>query len=224
MLRSAAKNFASVWVIADPNDYGRVHSALTAGTTMSTCAGCSPERRTRTRRRTTRRSRRGSRASAATSSRRRSSCRSSARSRCATAKIPGRRRRSTSSGRRRARRTDAARRQGAFVQQSAGPRGRAAGGRSVLDRDGVRDREAHDAVRARRRHDGARRVQEGAGLRPRLGLRLGDRVHGAGRRRDRERRGEPLRRMRRGAGVQRGRDRDPRPQEEPARPRRPHRA
>src|SRR6516164_2686469 len=31
MLRSAAKNFASVWVIADPNDYGRVHSALTAG-------------------------------------------------------------------------------------------------------------------------------------------------------------------------------------------------
>jgi phosphoribosylaminoimidazolecarboxamide formyltransferase/IMP cyclohydrolase len=30
MLRSAAKNFASVWVIADPNDYGRVHSALHA--------------------------------------------------------------------------------------------------------------------------------------------------------------------------------------------------
>ena len=30
MLRSAAKNFASVWVIADPNDYGRVHSALQA--------------------------------------------------------------------------------------------------------------------------------------------------------------------------------------------------
>ena len=30
MLRSAAKNFDSVWVIADPNDYGRVHSALQA--------------------------------------------------------------------------------------------------------------------------------------------------------------------------------------------------
>jgi phosphoribosylaminoimidazolecarboxamide formyltransferase/IMP cyclohydrolase len=31
MLRSAAKNFASVWVIADPDDYERVHSALDAG-------------------------------------------------------------------------------------------------------------------------------------------------------------------------------------------------
>ncbi len=31
MLRSAAKNFASVWVVADPNDYERVHSALDAG-------------------------------------------------------------------------------------------------------------------------------------------------------------------------------------------------
>jgi phosphoribosylaminoimidazolecarboxamide formyltransferase/IMP cyclohydrolase len=31
MLRSAAKNFASVWVIADPDDYGRVYSALEAG-------------------------------------------------------------------------------------------------------------------------------------------------------------------------------------------------
>ena len=31
MLRSAAKNFASVWVIADPDDYERVHSALRAG-------------------------------------------------------------------------------------------------------------------------------------------------------------------------------------------------
>src|SRR5215471_16944496 len=30
MLRSAAKNFASVWVIADPDDYGRVLSALNA--------------------------------------------------------------------------------------------------------------------------------------------------------------------------------------------------
>ena len=28
MLRSAAKNFASVWVIADPDDYQRVHAAL----------------------------------------------------------------------------------------------------------------------------------------------------------------------------------------------------
>jgi phosphoribosylaminoimidazolecarboxamide formyltransferase/IMP cyclohydrolase len=28
MLRSAAKNFASVWVIADPDDYSRVHAAL----------------------------------------------------------------------------------------------------------------------------------------------------------------------------------------------------
>jgi phosphoribosylaminoimidazolecarboxamide formyltransferase/IMP cyclohydrolase len=31
MLRSAAKNFASVWVIADPNDYERVHGALVDG-------------------------------------------------------------------------------------------------------------------------------------------------------------------------------------------------
>jgi phosphoribosylaminoimidazolecarboxamide formyltransferase/IMP cyclohydrolase len=31
MLRSAAKNFESVWVIADPNDYPRVLSALKAG-------------------------------------------------------------------------------------------------------------------------------------------------------------------------------------------------
>src|SRR5690348_1533148 len=31
MLRSAAKNFAAVWVIADPDDYPRVLSALTAG-------------------------------------------------------------------------------------------------------------------------------------------------------------------------------------------------
>jgi phosphoribosylaminoimidazolecarboxamide formyltransferase/IMP cyclohydrolase len=31
MLRSGAKNFASVWVIADPDDYERVHSALDAG-------------------------------------------------------------------------------------------------------------------------------------------------------------------------------------------------
>jgi phosphoribosylaminoimidazolecarboxamide formyltransferase/IMP cyclohydrolase len=31
MLRSAAKNFASVWVVADPGDYGRVLAALHAG-------------------------------------------------------------------------------------------------------------------------------------------------------------------------------------------------
>jgi phosphoribosylaminoimidazolecarboxamide formyltransferase/IMP cyclohydrolase len=31
MLRSAAKNFASVWVVADPNDYKRVHAALVSG-------------------------------------------------------------------------------------------------------------------------------------------------------------------------------------------------
>lgn len=31
MLRSAAKNFASVWVIADPNDYERVQAAIHAG-------------------------------------------------------------------------------------------------------------------------------------------------------------------------------------------------
>jgi phosphoribosylaminoimidazolecarboxamide formyltransferase / IMP cyclohydrolase len=31
MLRSAAKNFASVWVIADPSDYERVHAALVSG-------------------------------------------------------------------------------------------------------------------------------------------------------------------------------------------------
>jgi phosphoribosylaminoimidazolecarboxamide formyltransferase/IMP cyclohydrolase len=31
MLRSAAKNFASVWVVADPDDYGRVLAALRAG-------------------------------------------------------------------------------------------------------------------------------------------------------------------------------------------------
>src|SRR6185436_20088666 len=31
MLRSAAKNFAAVWVIADPQDYPRVLSAIAAG-------------------------------------------------------------------------------------------------------------------------------------------------------------------------------------------------
>jgi phosphoribosylaminoimidazolecarboxamide formyltransferase/IMP cyclohydrolase len=31
MLRSAAKNFASVWVVVDPNDYARVSAALHAG-------------------------------------------------------------------------------------------------------------------------------------------------------------------------------------------------
>jgi len=31
MLRSAAKNFASVWVIVDPNDYNRVLASLHAG-------------------------------------------------------------------------------------------------------------------------------------------------------------------------------------------------
>ena len=55
MLRSAAKNFESVWVVADPNDYPRVLvGAPRQRRRRAISAGCSPARSTRTRRRTTR--------------------------------------------------------------------------------------------------------------------------------------------------------------------------
>ena len=65
MLRSAAKNFASVTTVVDPADYSeRARGRSPRRTTISTSAGGSRRRCSSTRRRTTRRSRRGSPASA----------------------------------------------------------------------------------------------------------------------------------------------------------------
>ncbi len=163
MLRSAAKNFASVWVVADPDDYERVHSALDAGdddlelrrilagkafahTAAYDAAIASWFARER-----------GDKfpQEIVVAFERAQSLR--------YGENPGPvgrvLRRAAGGG---PRWTDAARREGAFVQQPAGPRGRAARRRSVHDGDGVRHREAYVAVRARGRRERARRVQEGA--------------------------------------------------------------
>ena len=98
MLRSAAKNFESVWVVVDPDDYTRVLAAL--GAQRQRSRPSTPARRegVRAHRRVRRaRSPRGSPSSARRSFRRRSSSRSSARNRCATARIPDRPPRSTPS-------------------------------------------------------------------------------------------------------------------------------
>ena len=205
MLRSAAKNFASVWVVVDPDDYARVLAALRRERRRPRPAPAARGEGVRAHRGVRRRDRRrGSRRSAATSSRRRSSSRSSARRRCATARIRARRaafyveRPGAGLGGARA-----ARRQGAVVQQPARPRGRAARHRPV--------RAARPACAIVKhttpcgladRRDAARRVPEGARVRPGVGVRLGDRVHRAGRRRDRGRGVEPVRRVHRRAVVQ----------------------
>ena len=89
---------ASVWVVVDPRRlWPRAGGAPRERRRSAICAACWRAKCTRTPRRTTPRSRPGSRSSAATSSRRRSSSRSSARSRCATARTPASRRRSTPS-------------------------------------------------------------------------------------------------------------------------------
>ena len=100
MLRSAAKNFASVWVVVDPDDYERVLSALDAGDDDLDLRRIARRQGVRAHRGV----RRGDRVVVRARARRqvpagRSSSRSSARSRCATARTPASRPRFTSSGR-----------------------------------------------------------------------------------------------------------------------------
>ena len=184
----------------------RARVARRRATTTSTCAACSRRRCSRTPRRTMRRSPRGSPRSAASVSRRRSSHRSSARSRCATARTPGRRA---------AFYVERAARDLAALEQRGG---KELSFNNLLDLEGallatdpfvgrvcVRDREAHDAVRLGDRHVAARRVPEGARVRSRVRVRIGDRVHGSRRRRGGGGGVESVRRVHRGAVVQRRR-------------------
>jgi phosphoribosylaminoimidazolecarboxamide formyltransferase/IMP cyclohydrolase len=71
-------------------------------------------------------------------------------------------------------------------------------------------------VRARDRQQRSRGIPKGAGLRPRLGVRFGDRVQRSVDDADGRRRVEPVRGMHRCARVQPWRRRDPRPKEESA--------
>ena len=137
MLRSAAKNFASVTVVVDPADYGRVLAALQASDddldlrrllaekvfahTAAYDAAIAHWFAVQRAEMFPGANRHPARASA---------------DRCATARIPGQRAAFyVERTERRTRRARAARRQGAVVQQPARPRGRAARHRSVRRRD-----------------------------------------------------------------------------------------
>ena len=224
LLRSAAKNFAAVTAVVDPGGLSRAcwPGTRDAATMTSICGDFWRARSSRTRRRTMRRSPRGSRQRRDDIVPRPAShCRTSGRTCCGTVRTPISARRSTSS-----------------APAPASTRSSSAGGKelsfnNLLDLEGalVASRSVSGSGRdccAIIKHTtpcglatGAtcrRGVPQGASLRSDVGVRLGDRftvpVDDAAADGDLE----PVRRMHRGARVQRERARDPRPQEEPAHP------
>ena len=156
MLRSAAKNFPSVFAVVDPADYARVLAALQASDDdldlRRVLAAKVFAHTARVRRRDRDVVRGAARRAVSVADHRVVRARADPPLRRESRPACGVLRRAR---RRRARGTRAARRQGAVVQQSARPRGRARRDRSVRRRDLLRDREAHDALRTRRRHVGA---------------------------------------------------------------------
>jgi phosphoribosylaminoimidazolecarboxamide formyltransferase / IMP cyclohydrolase len=168
MLRSAAKNFTSVWVLVDPADYaGVLTHVLAAGTDDQ------PLRRRLLAEKvyahtsaTMPRSRSGSRAARRAVPRDVSAGLRPSSSRCATARTRSSARRSTWKARRGL---------GALVQKG----GKELSFNNLLDLEGallaiepfgeravLRDHQAHHALRSRRGQRCARRLQEGAGVRP----------------------------------------------------------
>ena len=224
MLRSAAKNFDAVYVVVDPADYARVLDALRRRATPTRarrCAARSPRRCSRTPRRTTRRSPPGS-------PRRRDD------------RFPERlslafeRAQSLRYG-------ENPDQQAAFYVERAGAGlgalvqrgGKELSFNNLLDLEGalLAVEPFGDARPAARSSStprpcglavGATRaggVREGARLRPRQRVRVGDRLHGAGGRRGGGAVAELFVECIVAPAVQRRRRRDPRPQEEPARAR-----
>ena len=180
MLRSAAKNFASVWVIVDPADYGAVLAVLERDRIDD------PDLRRRLAEKVYAHTAAYDAAIAAwfASQRERAVPRPVAARVRARAGAPLRREPAASAPRSMS--SAGARACGALKQLG----GKELSFNNLLDLEGallaiepfddaagLRDHQAHDAVRPRRRRDRARGVQEGARLRSRLGLRVGHRVH-----------------------------------------------
>ena len=203
MLRSAAKNFPSVFAVVDPADYARVLAALQAGDDdidLRRVLAAKVFAHTA-------RLRRGDRQLVRRAARRAVPRADHALVR-PRADAPLRREPGTARG---------------VLRRALGAAGSRAleqrGGKelsfnNLLDLEGallatdpfagemlLRDREAHDALRPRRRDVGARRVSQGARVRPCLRVRLRHRVHGTGRCRGGRSGVEPVRRVHRGAGV-----------------------